>query len=611
MNSDISIKLTPDSNGYITSEDPSVFANLLSNITVIGATINYGYNKIPIANVHIAPVGANRISGLQSLCDFDSFRRNPVILTVNTKNDCIIFRGIIDGNSISQQPGSMTASFIVKSNFTLLNEVYPRLIGGNASTVNKFALPQAITIDSAAASNPAIDPDLLNSYPFYSALARIYNTNVDMNQLAIRFLVSLCQILIDTQRSDTGNGLLVGSNEVGLCNFSQLLCALSINCQGMYEPLTNLISNIDASFTDGLTVYATDALIGMQIQNNMAMLEDTMFRGLVRMLEEYGSIVVVANNKLFIVPEAPYLEPNLSSNLPSIGQRSNIPNVAYPADYMSFSFQDLGENTIKGVFTAAEPMNSAWDYVSGQSALNMNGLYTEDLNIASCGANPTPPASTGHKNTNGNKVFGNIEVKTVPGLTSAYMTAAIYHKQFPIKNVISNGSTAPNQPNISLAPSNAVEVDDANSAMAAADVQNVAYIKRTQEYLNNLAQIEYCKIKYGDRTGSISMPFNNNWVPGSPGSLYTRSPGIRVDFFVTDVTHNFSVGAPNLGNATTNISFMGGRPGASINVGLPQIDMYQYTYSNGQYNAIDFCHAFLNDIATTQAAPIPAPPSSN
>src|ERR1035437_7111280 len=140
MTSDISISLTPDPNGYVTSENQGVFAKLLSNITVTGATISYGYNKIPLANVHIAAVGANRISGLQGLCDFDSFRRNPVILKINTKKSCIIFRGIIDGNSISQQPGNMTASFILKSNFTLLNEVFPRRIGANAGTANQFAL---------------------------------------------------------------------------------------------------------------------------------------------------------------------------------------------------------------------------------------------------------------------------------------------------------------------------------------------------------------------------------------------------------------------------------------------------------------------------------------
>ena len=611
MTSDISITLTPDPDGYITSEDQSLFADLLSRISVIGATINYGYNKIPIANVHIAPVGANQVSGLQGLCDFDSFRRNPVILTINTKDDCLIFRGIIDGNSIAQQPGGISASFIVKSNFTLLNEVYPRLIGGNASTINKFSLPQTIgVINPATAADAVINPDILTSYPFFNALNRIYNTGVNMDQLAIRFLVSLCQILIDTQRGDTGQGLLVGGTEVALSNFSQVICALALNCQGMYEPLTRLISAIDPSFTDGFTVYATDALIGMKIQDNMAMLEDTMFRGLIRMLDEYQSIVVVANNKMFIVPNAPYLAPTLTPGLPSVGQHSAIPNVAYPADYMSFSFQDMGENTIKGVFTVAEPMTTGFDWISGQAVLNLNGLYTEDLNIENCMACPPPPPSTGNKASNGNKVFGNIEIKTFPGLASAYMTAAIYHKQFALKKAINTGSTTPNDTNTSLAPTNRIETDDATSAQAQADLLNVEYIRRTQIYLNNLAQMEYCRIKYGDRTGGISMPFNNNWVPGAAGSVFTRSPGIRIDFFVTDVTHNFSVGAPNMGNATTSVSFTGGRPGASINVGLSEIDLYQYTYDSGPYNSIDFCNAFLTDLSSTHGAPISPGPSS-
>lgn len=610
MVTDFELTLTADPTGVYTGlSSKAVFTALINQVQVIGANISYGYNKLPIATVNIAPSQlSNSTTGLTSFCDFDSFRRNPVILRIKTPDICLYFKGLIDGASISQHPGDLTASFIIKHDYTLLTEVYPRLIGGSAGTTNKFALPQTINIDGNVATAGYTNSNTTggySSFPYYAPVNQILNQKFDMNIPAIRFIVALNSIMVDAQA--VNNYQLVGGPEITAGNFSQLICALSMNAQDMYGTIKQLINTIDASYTDGFAVFANDALTGTQIQNDMALFEDDIFHGLLRTLDEFGCILVVANNKAFVVPNAPYLYPDLDRAQPIVGKQSTIPNVAYPADYTSFYFNDTGENTIKGVFTVAEPMTSNNDWLTSEAGLGINGFYTEDLNIQTCMASENPPLpSTGDQSSNLNQVFGNIEVMTVKGLASSFMTATLHQKSAGIRNVIATGSVDPDQPNNSLAPTNAVPVDAATQATQQGYNSNLAYIAKLTDYLNQKAQVEYCKIKYADRTGQINMPFNSNWVPGAGGSLYTRAPGVRIDFFVADVTHSFSISAPSTGNASTTVSFVGGRPGGSINNGLPSLELFNYNWAMSQ----QFCTSFLTDLSSTTGAPIPPAPKS-
>jgi hypothetical protein len=113
-------------------------------------------------------------------------------------------------------------------------------------------------------------------------------------------------------------------------------------------------------------------------------------------------------------------------------------------------------------------------------------------------------------------------------------------------------------------------------------------------YMNQWAQMEYCRMKYDDRTGNISSVFNNNFAPGCVGTLYTRTPGAWLDYFVTDVTHSFVINPPSTGQAVTSINFKSGRMGATADVGLDFLDLYSYGYSQ----AAEFGNKFLDDIAT-------------
>jgi hypothetical protein len=226
--------------------------------------------------------------------------------------------------------------------------------------------------------------------------------------------------------------------------------------------------------------------------------------------------------------------------------------------------------------------------LAAPAANAVNGFYVEDLDLSACDpAKADSPSSTGNNSSNSNSVFGNIVVKTLPNLAANYITAQWYHSSKGVRTAINNAS------GISLAPQNPVTADEAVDTYR--DVMNDAdtFTGQIKEYLNQWAQVEFCKIKYADRTGNINLPFSNNWVPGSVGALYTRNPGVFLNFFVTDVTHTFSIAAPNQGSAVTSVNFNGGRMGGSINQGLAQLELYQYGFDNSQA----FCQAFLTDIS--------------
>src|ERR1017187_7113508 len=125
MNSQISI---------LAESADSGLNSILKQIKIVGATFNYGINKIPTVNLRINP------AGLGLLCNFDLARRRDIKIKVNSTYGCLNFDGVIDGNSISQQAGGLGTSLTIKHKFVFLNEVYPRVLGMNAGSSNMFAL---------------------------------------------------------------------------------------------------------------------------------------------------------------------------------------------------------------------------------------------------------------------------------------------------------------------------------------------------------------------------------------------------------------------------------------------------------------------------------------
>ena len=520
----------------------------------IGASITYGINRIPTATVHLDP------SALSLLCNFESLRRQPALLTITTQDQCLKFDGVIDGHSISQQPGGLSTALILKSKFIFLNEVYPRLLGFNAGSQNIFTLNKTCKV--FAQSFYTSDPSKITSSPtLLAAVQQLFgyeDVGLNYNSNIIDFIVGLSKAVVQSQQA-SGRVIPFGPwNERG-SSLQKAIAAGDVNGIALGPLVLALLDAFDTSYCNKMALFANNANIAEHILNNMSSMQDTVFQNIVKFASEYGACVVVGNETAYIVPEAAYLNVPKQQTL-FRGATSNVYNMAFPSEYENFTFSDAGENTIKGVYLIEDPDGHANEPLS--NTVVFDGCYVD----------PGP------------NVFGNVVVRSLPNYAQAANVFVAGAGGIGIHNRITNGSKL---------VSAQVTYDDYQQAYnnVSAAISSAAYVP-VRAFLDQLAEVEYCKTKFDDRGGSINMYFNNNFAPGCVGSLYTRQPGMYIDFFITSVSHNFSLSAPGQGSATTSVSFRGGRMGGST--GLDTMSMYDYTYADTQ----SFSNSFITDTST-------------
>jgi hypothetical protein len=568
MNSNISIELTTTDAGL---------ATLIKNVRITGATLSYGINKLPIAHVHIdTTVSDDLTSSLQILCDFDKFRRKTLSLTVKTGGlvydaGCLEFDGILDGISISQQPGGLSASLVIKHQFVLLNEVYPRLLGLSAGSSNMFSVMRPILYDPnqfgpGSENNHFLIPDM----QLYGLITgKDPNNKVNTGLPLIPFIIEVFKAVVKNQSLYN-----IGPNTPAFQSISNALRDVikeqQINADKtgeLFKLVMKLLGQVNTEYSSLLSLSGNDHLlsaasptIAAKVIGDIAQLDDTIYNSMVRYVGQYGCCFVVSNDTAYVVPDASFLrvevDPSLIKN-----SRSLQTNIAYPADYETFSFNDTGENTIKGVYVVPEPlgMNGTWA-VGGINV--MSGRYVD----------PNPG------------VKGNIVVKTLPQIACSYISRIASQGSMGVQKIVHTGNSLID---------GAIDTVEAYASMQLHKIQTALEYGQMQAFINAWAQSEYCRIKYEDRTGYLSMPFNNNWVPGAPGAALAKHPGTWVQFYVTDVTHTFNLMPNNSGTATTNVSFKGGRPGLVAGyTGLTTVPLYNYSYALSQ----NFADQFLADI---------------
>lgn len=506
----------------------------LPGFTAIGASVSYGINKIPTATIQLDP------SVNDLLCDFDPIRRSKATLNIETTNGCLYFDGVVDGLSFAQSPGSLNASLVLKHPFQLLTEVYPRIVGIHPGSTNIFHMKNLINVD-------------YNGVPADAMLRTltIFGNNLNTQQNLVDFSVDLARATIKSQEVipiTADDGSTVGLHRV-VADSDMIRKQLS-------KQVLALLDNIDTSACKGMIISAASkAAVDKTIQS-IAMMRDNVFTNLVRELSELGCMLVIGSRKAYVVPEATYLR------IPKIGpanrkQRSDLVNVIYPAEYNSFVFNDNGFVNLKGVYVMHNPNTS---YATGGigNMIDM-GIYVDQ------------------------SASGNIYTTTLPDFVSHGLVNAA-GLGAAMQNRISNRKRL---------FAKKVEANTMSEVVRNSFDQILDNQTRT-EFMNQWAQMEYCRMKYDDRSGSISSVFNNNWAPGMVGTLYTREPGTWLDYFVTDVTHTFNLNPPNGGSATTSVMYKGGRMGATSDVGLDNLSLYDFGYNQ----ALTYGNKFLDDIST-------------
>ena len=286
----------------VTSSDATL-NGILGQTNIVGATFNYGINRIPVAQLHLDP------SSLKLFCDFDQARRKPVSIIVNSVLGCLRFDGLIDGNSISQQPGGLSTSLIVKHPFTYLNEIYPRILGLNASTMNSFAINQTLSVDTAQVGTE----NTLGGFIRGIQPAPNYGlTQLDTNLNIIDYIVSIMSAIVASQVTGasvlTLNQSTVDNTPVIGSALSRVIEAGQLNSKNLGPTIQNLLSQINTQFTQGFSLPASTPSFCTLPLTDICTLEDTIFHNLLKLINQYGCVLVIGNETAFIIPETPYLK---------------------------------------------------------------------------------------------------------------------------------------------------------------------------------------------------------------------------------------------------------------------------------------------------------------
>jgi hypothetical protein len=521
---------------------------------ISGVSISYGYNSIPVASVQlVAPYIEEEARSF--LCDPDSFKKqtrdSPVKISIKSKTGCINFDGVFDGMSFCQTPGGLSYSAIFKSKFQSMLELYPKWIGIDPGSILPF---KRVINSQFQSSNSGEEPYLA----FKTELGNLMPAGGDN---MMQFLVKMLKALVTSQKNVTN-----GTNTT-----EKVLPILGLMDGPRYKDNVDrclaFLELVDLSNVSKIDVMASQN--GGYVVDSVLSSTDTLWETLSNSLNQFGAMLLPANNKLFIVPKANFLKmSNLS--VPGPQDQSTTPNVAYPSDFVSFVINDTSYKNIYGCYVVPTFLDA---HATTQSySANYVGSYP---NIVSGASDNPDDGSSG-------LLIVNAPQFIIHNFDSIYAANEKVQNEMA-QNFAGDKVDAPEQ------------VKDKYAQIAKTQAGQSRSI---QETLDKYAKSRFLQEKYSERGGSLTLNvIKPNWVPGTTGSVYTRHPGLFYSFFVNTVTHSVSLGAGNSGSAVTQISFnscrYAGNPGKIP--GTNSVDLY--SYSSGDMESLQ--HAWLSDVAGT------------
>ena len=559
---DLSVQVTGD-----TSADMQAFAPTKSGQTVLdlmpsGVTVRYGINSIPTATLDLTPLD------LDLVCDFEQWRRTPVKVRIESIHGCMTFRGLIDGMSFSQSVGDMRLQLVVKSPFQILSEINPKLLGYHSSGVDFTRRVEVLSMERHQAGAVAADTHHFTLFRY------ILGNEVRIDFLQMSLFDGLLAVLKEIVKSQVQWERTQA--KIGQAAEPAIAAAKAMSQTHLKMGLL-LLDKIDTSYVKTSLTLAdmkTADLVLQGICDTRTNLLDI----LLSILESVGCSLVIGNEKAFIVPNSGFLIQAHKDKI-NLKEFSKEANILYPAQYSNLVFNDNGYRDISGVYAMADDRNiSQYDGFFQDTVNGGTGGITGEVmpyiisyNNAAARAALQPAAAIGA----GNEALPNTG-----------------------DDLNSQGETADEEAQrVAITSSAAIE-----EAIAENEQRTQREIKQEQsdgmyKFAAQWAQLRYYQLKYTDRVGGVSTMLNPNFAPGAVGSVYARTPGIYIDFFVTEVTHEVRVSSPGTGTATTNVSFNCGRMG-SINTSLLSAGLEQFDLFNG-YNATTsatVAAAFVKDL---------------
>lgn len=546
LQNDIQVVVTSDR-----SPEMQVFAssdNDIENLLPTGVVLRYGLNAIPTAILDLSP------QDLDLVCNIEKWRRTPVKVRVESIHGCMTFRGLVDGLSMSQSVGDMRMQLIIKHPFQLLAEINPKLLGYHPAGVDFTRRVEALQME------------VNNSNMLMVKYAIGDQISIDLKKPLFEGIIEVLKAVVRSQLQ-----WQITQSHVGPSAKVAIQAADAIREKHLKVAET-LLNAIDASFVKTNLSLADFFTLNFVLES-ICETRSNLFDVLLTLLETVGCGLIIGNNKAFIVPNSGFLQQQHKAEI-NFREVSKVPNVLYPSQYNSVSFNDNGYRDISGVYLMSDDRN----------ILLVDGFFKDDATGGTGGITGEVLPYVISFNNAALRAAGISEISTA-------LNDALRSNSAGDASVSAGGSEEGQHTTVKETAKKEKETTDAEHKKkneAEQKARDAMY-----KFANDWAQLRYYQLKYTDRMGGIGLLFNPNCVPGTLGMVYLRAPGVYIDYFVTDVTHEIRMGAPEQGQATTHIGFNCGRMGsygsAPLSAGLAKLDLFNgFNAETSAKIAVDF-----------------------
>jgi hypothetical protein len=533
--------------------DVSLIFSGIPGVTATGVQITYAVGAVPTAVIDFAPAapGVIKITDSSVLANVEQLKRNEMSVSVKvraragtgqTSTRTLSFRGLFDGLSMSNLIGGNQYQAILKNRAQVLLEL---------TTMTPGLLPASTNVYKIAAFNTVEEED--------GTVEKFFDASVDIKQGSpIAYYTELLRWIVKNQLN--GFSAYVGTDDTlpdGTKPFEKIF--KDKRYVNSLKNAQQILSQIDlTAVTGGVADQGStnDAYIQDMIKDIFVSGPNNILESYLNFLNNFGCTLIFSNSKIFVVPANSVLKPDATG----VGYRQmqSTPNKAGPADYNNYSYSDVGYKDVSSVIVVPN------DYIGG----NDKGAPIHDRGLLAQFTDSTTISKSG-------------SVLIIP--------EHVWCRYSPISSTPADSVNTRNKldsnESVYAKPVNIESSDIAvKEALAkAADEKMKKYNQIVGKVAQNYAEIRLYQEKYKDRTGSMLMDFNPQWVPGTSGTLYIRETGATIAFFVTQVSHSINMSAPNAGSAVTSVTFCCGRIGQTP----PGVAKYLYLgFDNGKQSKV-------------------------
>jgi hypothetical protein len=531
--------------------DVKVDVSPLPGVTVVGISLNFTAGAIPTALIDVAPgsksvikVGSTSPRGSGNsqgiLANPDKFKRKEEIKvkievksqsgSAGDKTRTLEWTGLLDGLTIGNTVGQNTYQAVLKGKAQTLLELTIATPGLHPTSINPYRNPLYSIIGNANAGDK-------DSEVAWASIP--WSEEMDFSENPIKFYTKAIKNIIKLQKENyqqyLGNETTVDSQ----------IAIQQILDEKRYKKALEKAEKIWDKIDTNAVETGSITNLRSSSPNASSTLKNYLLAGPNVLLENYlnfltfmgCTMIFGGDDKSWVVPERSFIKQTHS--VPGQKKTSSTTNVAHPADYNGYTYNDNGYRDIFAVIVASEIP------IGGATVLNIDkepgyiGWYYDKQELTEASGLliiKNHPFSFYYA-LNDNNYVDAKELKNIADGASDYYPA---DKQWGAKPTVNDQKKR-----------NEEKRDNYEDNLGGSDV------------LNNYAETKFYQGRYGDRRGTITMEFNPKWCPGTGGTLYVRETGFFVDFWVESVTHRIDMTPPTGGSAITVVNFCCGRMGAS------------------------------------------------